>query len=198
MEEIKCLEDTELLAGDILLYKPLPVDFSSFTATINTLISKLITFSTWSKYNHASMVISPREFLKSVVIVEAHAETGVAKKVLSPKWYPNILVIRPNRETNFSASLTAVAWWKDRIGCKYDFITAFLSGIFAFFRVFRFVPLPLDNKTKFFCSNGLAEAYNNYGHGIKVSKAHPSQCTPGDLYRFRKNAATYFTLKGVE
>lgn len=196
MEEIKCLEDTELLAGDILLYTPLPVDFSSCTAIVNTLVTKLITFSTWSKYNHASMVSSPREFLKSVMIVEAHAETGVAKKVLSPKWYPNILVIRPNRATNFSVSLNAVAWWKDKIGCKYDFVTAFLSGVFAFFRLFRFVPLPLDHKKKFFCSNGIAEAYSIFG--VKVSTVHPSQCTPGDIYRFRKSAVTYFTLKGVE
>lgn len=174
--------------GDVVLYKPLPPDYSTLRSIFTTLMSIIITFVTRSRYNHASLVKSVNK--SSIYITEAHLETGVVTKLLNPKWYDSIVFM------TFSSSMVrddAAIWWDNQCGSKYDSVAAFLSGVLSFFRVFRKLQLPFDCKNKFFCSNGIALGFNK--HSVPISKVHVSQCCPGDIFRFKKHAHRIYRIQ---
>lgn len=176
----------DVKVGDIVQYKPLPPNFSTIGNAVNTLLAIVITFVTRSKYNHTSLVSKIEG--NDIYITEAHAETGVVTKLLKPKWYETTMFMTFGTE---DIRNEAVKWWDSKCGSKYDTLGAFLAGVFSFFRIFRRMQLPLDHKDKFFCSNGVALAFDKKA----ISKAHPSHCCPGDIYRYRDYATRIYNLK---
>jgi len=172
--------------GDIVLYTPLPPNLSTFGNAVNTLLAIVITFVTRSKYNHTSLVSKIEG--NDIYITEAHADTGVVTKLLKPKWYETTLFMTFGTE---DVRKKSIKWWNSKRGSKYDTLGAFLSGVFSFFRIFRRTPLPFDHKDKFFCSNGVALAFDK----TAISKVHPSHCCPGDIYRYREYAKRIYNIK---
>jgi len=188
MDKLEILSVKDVNVGDIVQYKPLSPNFSTIGNAVNTLLAIVITFVTRSKYNHTSLVKAVDG--NNIYITEAHMDTGVVSKLLNPKWYDSVTFM------TFSSDVVrneSARWWDNQVGSEYDTLGAFLSGVFSFFRIFRRMQLPFDRKNKFFCSNGVALAFDK--HKVAISNVHPSHCCPGDIYRYRKNASRIYKIK---
>lgn len=185
-----------LKVGDILNYKPLPVDFSSIDSFFKSVFLLSICFFTRGKFNHTSLVTTindPTEGTIGIKITEAYPEDGVITKFLNPKWFPKLVVYRtPVSEEEL---ISIAGWWEGKSGCAYDGVAAFMAGFRAIINFFRKENMFFDAVNKFFCSNGVALAFASKQK--RVADVNPSQTIPGDINKYG-NYAIEINLKKIK
>ena len=163
--------------GDTLLYRG------------EGIVSDSIEVLTGGKYSHDAIVVDL--IGNKVFIIESHIDSGVVRKALNPKWYPQIDIFRHNKSINKNTMDKRIKWLHSKIGCKYglgDFPSAYihsvLGGIFHLPWLRKMKPI-FNCKNKFYCSELDATSW----HAVSINicpRVHYMNCNPNDMGKSKR------------
>lgn len=125
-------------------------------------VDKLIKFWTMSRYSHCELVFSDGTWFGNAL--DGEMKTGFKTRDANPAYWDFIEL--PTSEAD---EIKIKAFCEDEKNCKYDWTGIFLS---------QFIPLGIQSKTKWFCSEICTAALQEIGmlKGIK-----PYRVSPGKL-----------------
>jgi len=132
---------------------------------IDTVYDKLISWWTKSKYIHSELIIDNRW-------ITSNPETGFSINTVRPIDYELYDIIDLGRVKLTSKHMDVINRWLTSLtGTKYDYLGILMS---------QFLPLSIDNRNKYFCSELVCKLLQMIGYEEVINKL-PQNMSPADI-----------------